>query len=68
MEYQSSKKFGHADGLSKLIPKYKEPLENTVIICLQSEGELKTTLYNTVRELSVMLEQIKLSTMSISTK
>ena len=32
-------KFGHGDGLSRLIPKYKEPLEDTVIVSLQSEGE-----------------------------
>ena len=32
MEYLSSKKFGHADGLLRLIPKYKEPLEDTPLI------------------------------------
>ena len=52
------KKFGHADRLLRLIPKYKEQLEDTVITRLQSKGELKTTLCNTVRELPVMLEQI----------
>ena len=30
-------KFGHADRLSRLIPKYKEPLEDTVIASLQSK-------------------------------
>ena len=59
MEYLPSKKFGYADGLSRLICKYKEPLEDTVISSLQYEGELKTTLYNTVSELLEMLEQIK---------
>ena len=59
MEYQPSKKFSHAEGLSRLISKYKEPLEDTVIASLQSEGELKTNLCNTVREFPVMLEQIK---------
>ena len=34
MEYLPSKEFGHAGGLSRLIPKYKEPLEDTVIASL----------------------------------
>ena len=59
MEYLPSKKFDHTDGLSRLILKYKEPLEDTMIVSLQSEGELKTTLCNRVRELPVTLEQIK---------
>ena len=59
MEYVSSEKFDRVDGLSRLIPKYREPLEDSVIASLQSEGELKTTLFNTVRELPVTLEQIK---------
>ena len=59
IEYQPLKNFGHADGLSRLIPKYKEPLEETVIASLQSEDELKTTLCNTVKERPVTLEQIK---------
>ena len=63
MEYLPSKKFGHADGLSRLISKYKEPLEDTVIASLKSEGELKSTLCNTVSELPVMLEQIKQETL-----
>ena len=57
------KKFSHADRLPRLIPKYKEPLEDTVIASLQSEGELKTPLCNTVRELPVMLEQLKHDTL-----
>ena len=59
MEYLPPKKFDHADWLSRLIPKYKEPLEDTAIASLQSEGELKITLCNTVREHPVTLEQIK---------
>ena len=57
MEYLPSKKFSQADRLSKLIPKYKEPLEDTVITSLQFEGELKITLCNSVRELPVTLDQ-----------
>ena len=60
IEYLPLKKFGYVDRLSRLIPKYKEPLEDTMIAFLKSEGELKTTLCNTVREHSVTLEQIKL--------
>ena len=40
MEFQSSKKLGHADGLSRLIPKFSEPLEDTVIAALKDEKEL----------------------------
>ena len=36
MMYQPSNKFGHADGLSRLIPKYKEPLEDTVMTSLKA--------------------------------
>ena len=36
-----------------------EPLEYTVIASLQTKGEFKTTLCNTVRELPVTLDQIK---------
>ena len=59
MVYLPSNKFGHADGLSKLIPKYKEPLEDTVIAFLQCEDKLKITLCNSVREFPVTLGQIK---------
>ena len=41
MEYLLSKKFCHADGLSRLIRKYKESLKDIVITSLQSEGGLK---------------------------
>ena len=57
MVYQPSNKFGHADGLSRFILKYKEPLEDTVIVSLQSEGELKICYF--IRELPVILDQIK---------
>lgn len=48
MDYQPSKKLGHADGLLKLIPKNAEPFEDTVIAALKNEMEIKTicaTLY-----------------------
>ena len=40
MEYVPSKSLGHADRLSRLIPKYTEPLEETVIAELRDESEL----------------------------
>ena len=59
MECLPSKNFGHAGRLSIIILKYKELLEDKVIASLQFEGELKTTLCDTVRELIVTLELIK---------
>ena len=51
-----SKKLGHGDRLSRLIPKYMEPLEETVIVVLRDESELSGQLCNTIRELPVTLE------------
>ena len=48
-----------ASELSRLIPKYWEPVEDTVIVSLQFERELKTFICNSIRELPVMLKQIK---------
>ncbi|XP_029643881.2 uncharacterized protein K02A2.6-like [Octopus sinensis] len=59
MEYLPSKKMRLADGLSRLIPKYNEPLENTVTAELKAENEIKYVLCNAVRELPVTLEEIK---------
>ena len=59
MEFLPSKKFGHASGLSRLIPKMREPLEDTVIASLSSESIMSTVLCNTVRELPVTLEEIR---------
>ena len=59
MEFLPSSKLSHADGLSRLIPKQTEPLEDTVIAALRAETEVKNTLCNTVRELPVTLDQIK---------
>ena len=59
MEFLPSQKLGHADGLSRLIPKMREPLEDTVIASLRTESIMSTVLCNTVRELPVTLEEIK---------
>lgn len=54
-----SRKIAHADGLSRLIPKNSELLEETVIAALNEEKELAEVLVNTVRELPVTLEEIR---------
>ena len=59
VESLPSKKLCHANGLSRLISKHREHLEDTVIASLRLEREFKTTLCNTVRELPVTLDQIK---------
>ena len=58
MEYTPSNSFGHVDGLSRLITKYREQLVDAVIVSLQAEDELKTFICNSIRELLVRLEQI----------
>ena len=50
MECLSSKQIAHADGLSRLIPQTREPLE-MVIVYLRSKMDIKYFLYNTVKEL-----------------
>ena len=57
MEYVPSKKLGHTNGLLRLIPKYTEPLEKTVIVVLRNE--LSGLLCNTIKELLVTLEDVK---------
>ena len=59
MEFLPSQKISHADGLSRLIPKMREPLEDTVIASLRTERDINNVLCNTVRELPVTLEEIK---------
>ena len=58
MEFLPSKKIPHADGLPRLIPKIREPLEETVIASLSSKMDIKNVLYNTVKELLFTLEEI----------
>lgn len=60
MEYISSKNLSHADGLSRLIAKkHNENLEETVIAALKDKQEISHLLCNTVRELPVMLGDIR---------
>ena len=53
MEFLSPKKLGHGDGLSRLIPKFSEPLKDIVMAALRDEKELSVLLCNTIRELPV---------------
>ena len=60
MEFLLSKEITHVGGLSRLIPKNTEPLEETVIALLRSEIDVKYVLFNTVKKkLPIMLEEIK---------
>ena len=59
MEFLPSKEIAHADGLSRLIPKILEPLEEIVITSLRSEMDVKYVLLNTIKELPVTLEEIR---------
>ena len=62
MEILLSKEIIHVDGLSRLIPKNTELLEETVIASLKSEMDVKYVLFNIVKELRVTLEEIKFKT------
>ena len=59
MEFLLSLKISHANGLSRLITKHTKPLEDTVIASLQAEVEVKNKLCDTVRDLLVILREIK---------
>ena len=49
MEFWQSKKLGHVDDLSRLIPKFLVPLEDTVKSVQKAEKEVKNMLFNTVK-------------------
>ena len=48
MEFLPSKKLFHVDGLSRLILKLKETLEDTVIAAIKTKNEIKNIFHNTV--------------------
>lgn len=60
MEFLPSNKIGHADGLSRLIPRSLEPLEDMVIAALRDETDFKEALCNAIRELPVTLDEIRI--------
>lgn len=44
MEYLLLKKLEHVNGFSRIIPKHGEPFEETVILALRAEGEIKNNV------------------------
>ena len=60
IEFIPSNELRHADGLSRLIPKFNEPLEDTVIALLRSKNVIKNVLFNVVGELPVILDKISI--------
>ncbi len=44
IEYLPSKQISHADGLSRLVPKYSEPFEDTIIAALRTDCEIKNMI------------------------
>ena len=59
MVFLSGKWLVHEDELSRLTPKPCEPFEETVVATLRLEIEIKSMLYNTIRELPVTMMEIR---------
>ena len=59
MEFLPSEEISHADGLSRLIPKNTEPIEDIIIV---SEMDVKYVLFNTVKELHATQEEMEFKT------
>ena len=59
IEYLLSKQISYADGLSRLVPKYSEPFEDTIIAALRTDCEIKNMIANTIKELPMTLLEIK---------
>ena len=64
IEYLPSKQISHADGLSKLVLKYSEPFEDTIIAALRTDCEIKNMIANTIKEMPVTLLEIKSEAMN----
>ena len=64
IKYLPSKQISHADGLSRLVPKYSEPFEDTIIAALRTDWEIKNMIANTIKELPVTLLEIKSEAMN----
>ena len=60
IEYLPSKQISHADGLSSLVPKYRD----TIIATLRTDCEIKNMIANTIKELLVTLLEIKSKAMN----
>ena len=59
MEFLSSKKLRHVDGLSRSIIKFSKLLEDTMITAFRDEKELSVLICNTIWQLPVTLDDIK---------
>ena len=64
IEYLPPKQISHADGLSRLVPKYSEPFEDTITAALWTDCEIKNMIANTIKELPVTLLEIKSEAMN----
>ena len=64
IEYLPSKEISHADGLSRSVPKYSEPFEDTIIAALRTDCEIKNMIANTIKELPVTVLEIKSEAMN----
>ena len=64
IEFLPLKQFSHGDGLSRLVPKYSEPFEGTIIASLLTDCEIKNMIANTIKELLVTLLEIKSEAMN----
>ena len=64
IEYLPSNQISHADGLSRLVPKYSELFEDTIIAALRTDCEIKNMIANTIKELPVTLLEIKSEAMN----
>ena len=64
IDYLPSKQISHADGLSRLVPKYSEPFGDTIIAVLRTDYEIKNMIANTVKELPVTLLEIKIESIN----
>ena len=65
MDFLPSNKLGHGDGFSRLIPRFCEPFEDTMITTLRVENEIKNVLYNIAQVLPVTLADIKIKAENI---
>ena len=59
IEYLPSKQISDANGLSRLVPKYSESFEDTIIAALRTDCEIKNMIANTIKELLMTLLEIK---------
>ena len=50
--------------VSRLVPKYSEPFEDTIIAALRTDCEIKNIIANTIKELPVTLLEIKSEAMN----